>query len=620
MITPLLVLLQQNPDAHYGGGTASGLKAGATTDFAGKLFRFLLTDVPQWVQIAGIIVGGPIALIVAWQAWKNRLRIWAWFNERSRIYKLGIVASLGFVALIGGFVGLYNYNYVMHKNDFCQSCHIMDTAWNRFQVSAHKDLQCHACHRQPLWVSSKELFWWVLERRMAVPTHDKVPTTVCSECHVRPKTDSSRTNVLMTAGHVLHMKSDSSALKNVQCVSCHGRDFHLFRPNNATCSQGGCHEGKVVKLGAMSGAKFLHCTTCHDFRTRVQAGANRADVKQAVAPKSLGCSACHEMAEKVLKWNLAADPHKGSCGSCHNPHKQEKPVEAYKSCASAQCHASADTLTAFHRGLGTHRLDDCGACHQAHSWKVKGTDCLACHKTIYQNKPAAVRRLGGGPPDSATAFVPEPEPQGAPTAAAVRKTTDSTFLHSRHKDIGCADCHTTTGETHGAVKLSAPKDCLSCHHADKQKAQCTACHRTASLAQKPQAVTFSVTARKTAPVTRSLGFAHARHVKLDCAKCHASNDKRTPTVTTCTGCHTDHHQPVRDCVSCHAGAKSGHDRTIHDDCSTCHSPTRFTLTSTSGRPFCLTCHETQRNHYTAGECATCHVIPSHATQRGGGGR
>ena len=325
----------------------------------------------------GIIVGGPIVLIVAWQAWKNRLRIWAWFNERSRIYKLGIVASLGFVALIGGFVGLYNYNYVMHKNDFCQSCHIMDTAWNRFQVSAHKDLQCHACHRQPLWVSSKELFWWVLERRMAVPTHDKVPTTVCSECHVRPKTDSSRTNVLMTAGHVLHMKSDSSALKNVQCVSCHGRDFHLFRPNNATCSQGGCHEGKVVKLGAMSGAKFLHCTTCHDFRTRVQAGANRADVKQAVAPKSLGCSACHEMAEKVLKWNLAADPHKGSCGSCHNPHKQEKPVEAYKSCASAQCHASADTLTAFHRGLGTHRLDDCGACHQAHSWKVKGTDCGA---------------------------------------------------------------------------------------------------------------------------------------------------------------------------------------------------------------------------------------------------
>ena len=169
MILPLLVLLQQNPDVHYGGGTASGLKAGATTDFAGKLFRFLLTDVPQWVQIAGIIVGGPIVLIVAWQAWKNRLRIWAWFNERSRLYKLGIVASLGFVALIGGFVGLYNYNYVMHKNDFCQSCHIMDTAWNRFQVSAHKDLQCHACHRQPLWVSSKELFWWVLERRMAVP-------------------------------------------------------------------------------------------------------------------------------------------------------------------------------------------------------------------------------------------------------------------------------------------------------------------------------------------------------------------------------------------------------------------------------------------------------------------
>jgi len=121
MIAPPLFLLLQGPESHYGGGAASSLTAGATTDPVAQLFRFLLSTVPQWVQIAGIFIGGPVALIVAWQAWKNRRNIWSWFQARSRIYKMTIVGTMGFVGLIVGFVGLYNYNYVMHKNDFCQS-------------------------------------------------------------------------------------------------------------------------------------------------------------------------------------------------------------------------------------------------------------------------------------------------------------------------------------------------------------------------------------------------------------------------------------------------------------------------------------------------------------------
>jgi hypothetical protein len=656
----LSFLLQQSPEAHYQGGAASGLTAGATTDPVATLFRFLLSSVPQSVQIAGIFIGGPVALIVAWQVWKHRRNLWAWFLGRSRAYKLVIAGSGGFVALIVGFVGLYNYNYVMHKNDFCQSCHIMDTAWNRFQVTAHKDLQCHACHRQPLWVSSKELFWWVFERRMAIPAHDKVPTAICSECHLRAGTDSARTNVLLTAGHVVHMKSDTSALKDVQCVSCHGRDFHMFRPNNATCAQGGCHAGTKVKLGAMSQSTFLHCTTCHQFRTRVPEAEPVVAAKRAIAPRALGCSACHEMAEQVLKWDLAADPHNGSCGSCHDPHKQDAPRDAYKSCTNAGCHASADTLTAFHKGLGTHALDNCGACHQAHSWKVRGTDCLACHKTIF-NKSVPLRRGGTAGKGSGTIEHDAPDADGAagadPAASRIPRRPvermrsfrasvgrralsgggrragvvrlaswqgavagqppalpgDSLFRHARHRNLACTTCHATT-TTHGALKISVPGGCLECHHAPAQTVTCVSCHPAGSVAAKTKSVAFAVSARATGPVTRPLSFEHTRHASLECAKCHGSGDRKAVT-TTCTSCHADHHSAARDCASCHPTARTGHDRTIHDDCATCHSPTRFTAPAAS-RTLCVACHPAQRDHYPARECASCHVLPAHAGGRG----
>src|SRR5471032_2014298 len=258
MTATLLRLLAQSPDSLYAGGASS--KIAGTTDIGGHLLRFLFTTVPQWVQLGGIFIGVPVALIVAWQMWKRRRVIWAWWVSRSFLVQGTIVTTALVVGVAGLGSALYGYNYVMHENDFCQSCHIMDTAWNRFQVSAHKNIQCHACHRQPMYVSSVELFWWVTERRMTVPPHDKVPSAVCRECHMRAGTDSARTLVTLTAGHAVHLKSDSSAIKNVQCVSCHGRDFHVFKPSNASCTQSGCHANQTVNLGAMSTRGFPHCT------------------------------------------------------------------------------------------------------------------------------------------------------------------------------------------------------------------------------------------------------------------------------------------------------------------------------------------------------------------------
>lgn len=653
---------------------ASG--APALTDFTARandpmaqLFRFLFTTVPQEVQIAGVAIGGPIAVLVAWQAWKHRVRLWAWFNDRERHHKLIFTGVVALVAFAGLGAGAYGYNYMMHDNNFCQSCHIMDTAWNRFQTTKHKEQKCHDCHQQPLWVSTKEIYWWVLERRMAIPAHDKVPNARCVECHVTAKRDSVRTNILTSAGHALHYNSDSSSLKDLECSKCHGTDFHRFVPNNNTCAQAGCHQGKKIVLGKMTAATGLHCTMCHAFKdkstTDVAGAAPRklADVgpnqaaedtaKRDMTPKQDQCESCHKMQVLLKDFKAANDPHKAVCGTCHNPHKQETPKETYQSCATAQCHASADTLTAMHRGLRNHALDDCGVCHKAHDWKVDGKNCLACHENIFERQPKLVKSMRKSavvPPlpekhrglvrgmawrapsrevrrarrTRLIAAAWTPRPVEAPRRPTVRRFQQGTtspavvpapaepsdtlaFSHKRHKALTCNGCH-TADKTHGYVKIKAPGDCQSCHHAaDARAGKCATCHAPNEL-QRPYArsVTVNVSARKTGAVTRTLSFKHDLHGKLACAECHGTAITKT-VQKTCNSCHADHHAPARDCATCHPTAKIGHERSIHEGCTSCHTDSRAAALVAS-RTMCLACHGAQRTHKERRECADCHAV------------
>ena len=524
-----------------------------------------------------------------------------------------IVTTTLVVAAAGLGSGLYGYSYVMHQNDFCQSCHIMDTAWNRFQVSAHKDIQCHGCHRQPLYVSSVELFWWVLERRMTVPPHDKVPSKVCAECHMRAGTDSARTLVTLTAGHALHLQSDKPALKGLECVACHGRDFHKFTPTSFSCTQSGCHFNLKVNLGAMSEKGFMHCTTCHDFRGKVPPGTTVAQAKLALVPKAMDCTSCHAMTQNIKNFDLALDPHKGNCGMCHDVHKNTQPKDAFLTCATAQCHSNAASLTAFHRGLGNHSLDRCGACHQAHSWKVKGTDCLACHSTINHDGPAA------RPVSAIVRAAPSPSGRiswrrrsshrvvrfaSRMVSMGGTRARDPVFTHSRHTSVACTQCHSTT-TSHGGLTFTRPAGCMACHHSAQQRASCAACHSVASIAAIAVPMTFAITARRE-PVTRQVPFTHERHGKLACASCHTSASKRAVT-TSCASCHAAHHGPAATCATCHTTARDGHDRASHAGCGSCHTDAAVAALSPS-RNVCLTCHQEQRTHYPLGDCATCHAL------------
>lgn len=200
----------------------------------------------------------------------------------------------------------------------------------------------------------------------------------------------------------------------------------------------------------------------------------------------------------------------------------------------------------------------------------------------------------------------------APRTRAEAPPDTSVFKHSRHTSVECVECH-GTGDTHGRLKFGAPDGCRSCHHGAAQQATCAACHATAP-GPRDVSVTFTVKARKSGPVTRALHFRHEQHRTLACAQCHAADADRT-VEKTCLSCHADHHAAARDCTSCHANARTGHDRSAHDGCGTCHRGGR-TPALTYTRALCLTCHEKQRSHEPGGDCAACHAIASHGAARG----
>lgn len=206
--------------------------------------------------------------------------------------------------------------------------------------------------------------------------------------------------------------------------------------------------------------------------------------------------------------------------------------------------------------------------------------------------------LAGSTPESVAAQQPPARGDASP-----RDTLG--FQHARHARLPCTDCHGASARR-GSMSVRGPESCRSCHHKPDQAAPCVTCHAAAIRVVRPAQVTFRVAARRGSAVTRSLEFRHEQHARVDCAKCHGAGTDRAVAVT-CTTCHADHHAADRNCATCHAGARGGHDRTVHDGCARCHASAPLPSMAAS-RPLCLTCHAAQRDHHPGGSCATCHAI------------
>jgi nitrate/TMAO reductase-like tetraheme cytochrome c subunit len=361
---------QSLPDPPLPGGVAA-------------LFRWFF-QVPQWIQIGGVILAALVAAVFVTIVWKRRTAIGTWLRTRPAGAKAILVIVLLTFATVAGVVGQQAWHYTQHENDFCQACHVMDQAYARFAQSEHAKRECHDCHQQPISASLRQVWLWVLDRPQEIGSHAPVPNSVCIKCHITEDPDSTWQRISATAGHRVHLESDSSVLRNVQCVKCHGVEVHRFVPADQTCGQSGCHstEDTQIKLGNMAAANTsFHCLACHQFTAPVNETVALDTARHGLVPTARGCLGCHDMQRILATYDPQEDPHKGVCGDCHNPHTQTEPRAAFQTCTVAGCHADPQTLSGFHRGINHNVVADCLRCHKPHVWTAP-VECVACHPTL----------------------------------------------------------------------------------------------------------------------------------------------------------------------------------------------------------------------------------------------
>jgi nitrate/TMAO reductase-like tetraheme cytochrome c subunit len=631
-----------------------------------RVVRFLLNTVPQWVQIGGVVLGVVVAAVVIWFLYARRVAIRAWLTSRTSGVRLALAAIA--VVLIAGVaaIGTVTWNYTQHSNDFCVGCHIMNPAFQKFgdTTNKHAQLSCHDCHQQSLYASARQVYLWVAERPEKIGPHARVPNKVCETCHVTRDTAAWQ-RVASTAGHRVHLESDSSALKNIQCVKCHGVELHRFASVNETCGQSGCHKPSEtnIALGKMAEQTDLHCISCHAFTADVPLLATRDSARGTLVPGKPECLGCHKMQKVLADFDAAKDPHGGKCGTCHNPHLQKTAAAAANSCTTSGCHSNWRD-TPFHVGAAHKQIASrCLTCHVPHAAKVDASDCEGCHRSVRSrgglrpplpfDTTKALRRAAatptagpheatfadsrhsammtsitrGGPgaesDDDATLFErdnvrPAAEYAASPLSRSPPSEVDS-FPHARHAKLACLVCH-VTGTGAGLLTFKPPRGCAICHHQAPASSRCATCHeKNQYMAVKHTTMTVTVPGHDPRP--RPVDFFHAVHTKRACLECHTTPVTlalSTPQAQ-CKDCHSDHHAAGRNCSACHtvADPKLAHQslETAHQRCDACHTATTIAeLTPT--RSFCSTCHAAKaKGHYDQKECTVCHFLAEPGTYR-----
>lgn len=543
-----------------------------------------------------------------------------------------VLAGVGLLILVGvgagGYYAYETYDYVQHDNDFCMSCHLMQQPYELFAESAHRGLGCKACHQPNLVQRSSMALAQIIENPEDISVHAEVPNERCADCHIEGDPEKWRL-IANSAGHKAHFESDDPMLEGLQCVECHSTSVHEFAPIDRTCAQSGCHEDNTIQLGEMSDLT-IHCAACHTFVAPVVAGDEGEEilgsgVDAAILPDQEECLSCHVM--RTLVEMPDPDPHDGVCAACHNPHEQERSAEAVQSCANAGCHAAADTLTPFHRGMGPGVLEDCLYCHEAHDFEVNGENCLDCHQGIVDDS-LAVPRAGGGSasrmtPDtsmvmglSASPYAHQPLGVGVGVGVgwwshALPAAQESPrFLHSDHRNVECGNCHVSR-DGHGELAVTTLSDCRSCHHTEPVSRDCARCHGSEDVPDQ----TFRPVRSFELSVgggSRTLTFRHEPHAELDCAQCHTEGTNLSAADAECASCHEEHHAAGNDCASCHVRAPvSAHPPSEgHVTCSGagCHQAVPFEGLPRT-RSVCLVCHQDLRDHRPGRACIECHTLP-----------
>lgn len=288
----------------------------------------------------------------------------------ARLYRLPrwvhLMTLLGLI--LGTSIAYRVYDYTENDPDFCQSCHIMKTAWDRWATSEHRKVHCHACHQQSKLESLHQLWLTLVKRPKEVGPHAPVPPQVCAKCHLSH--DPHWKQVAQTAGHKVHVEKEK-----IPCWRCHAKSIHRFRPPNEICQE--CHQKEHVEIAPMG---RLHCTNCHPYLA----------TQATLLPTRNDCLWCHQRQLTTQVLFKADSPMQFECQACHNPHRKQSPTAACGTChggrsqgSEVEAQQSQDVVLRLGAVVQESTHPSCLTCHRPHTWKTEGNKrCLACHNPL----------------------------------------------------------------------------------------------------------------------------------------------------------------------------------------------------------------------------------------------
>ncbi len=310
----------------------------------------------------------------------------------SNIFKNRFLLSvLAFLLLAsGGYAGYRIYDYTWNDPTFCNSCHIMETAFASWEKSVHVGVNCHDCHHLSPQEGVQLFYSFTVHQPTAVPPrHGKIIVhgKFCVKCHLeKSKKYPEAVSIAVSQFHAKH-----GFEKKIECSKCHGYKTHEFLPEERFCVV--CHKGKEVH-GA--GMEELACLNCHSDRTKDLRperekclfchGSDEIRV-QMIREKRLDVKHFTPSPERIKKAIKIVEPpdskHQFDCYTCHQPHEKARPD--WNECVN--CHTDfIDT--------GKHKLHvkdmniECQSCHKLHSWVVTQVEakkeCIKCHKDTGQ--------------------------------------------------------------------------------------------------------------------------------------------------------------------------------------------------------------------------------------------
>jgi predicted CXXCH cytochrome family protein len=537
-----------------------------------------------------------------------------------------------------------DFSHLKSANEVCASCHA-DPIPPKTGPNPHAEMGCNECHvihsQMPQCLGCHEPHSKEMGQKDCLgchPAHDpkstkmdlSQPAEACAGCHgaivgaIKKNGGAHRDMGNCSECHKYHPPETGKA---PVCADCHAprKNAHFAVKNCAGCHDP--HAPLVKPLAEMKNTREA-CVSCHP-------GPGEQMQKTPSAHSQQECVACHPRHGEAMACLDCHKPHKATmgnqeCAGCHAPHAPQAAAISTNVPASSCAVCHEEVVTTFETSGAMHKeslggcndchprhgeAKSCMECHEPHSPSMTAKDCLACHAP---HAPAGLAYGESVAPELCGAC------HAGPTAELVKqggahKELGCAGCHARHGDIpACAGCHAPTERAHFALK-----DCASCHapHAPLAKplaemkdseTACATCHGGVIEEFKRHG------GKHQSEV--ACQECHLRHpakgekAQVDCASCHAPDDKPHYALKECASCHHGHRPLKLDfvkagavkeaCLSCHEGIVTVTEgiSNRHDnlDCTKCH------LTHGEDTPQCLGCHPPHDDKMGEKDCQACH--------------